>query len=307
MAEVRGALAAVEESSGEIEAVLVGLEDVIRAEIEAAGGAGVPIKIVHASEVIEMREAPASAVRRKRGASVVVATELHKRGLVDGVVSAGNTGAVVASSLFRLGMLENVRRPAIASLFPTAEAPAVVLDVGASIDCRPADLVEFAMMGEVYAHYVLGRERPRVGLMNIGEEATKGSELTQEAYRLLSESPLNFIGNVEGRSFLRGAADVVVTDGFVGNVMLKLTEGVLDLLTRIIGRDGAGGALANLKRELDYAEYGGAPLLGVDGVVVIAHGSSSPKAMKNAVRVAARFVDIDLDGRIVERLKEAVA
>jgi len=305
-AEVMGGLAAARESGGAVEVVFVGREDAVRREIEAHDHEGLPVSVVHADETIEMSESPASAIRRKRGASIVVATELHKRGDVDGIVSAGNTGAVVASTLLKLGMLKNVRRPAIASLFPTVKDPAVVLDVGASIDSRPSDLLEFAAMGDAFAHHVLGRDRPRVALMNIGEEPTKGSQLTQQAYSLLFASRLNFIGNVEGKSFLRGAADVVVCDGFVGNIMLKLVEGVKDILvSALAGTEGDG--LKALASQFDYAEYGGAPLLGVDGVVIIAHGASSPKAIKNAVKVAARFVDIDLDALIVGRVREAMA
>jgi glycerol-3-phosphate acyltransferase PlsX len=305
--EVEGAVEAAAESDGSIEVVLVGRRDVVEPELSKHGRSDLPVSVVHADEVIEMGESPANAVRKKRGASIVVATGLHREHDVDGIVSAGNTGAVVASTLLGLGMLPNVRRPAIASLFPTVGEPSVVLDVGASIDSKPSDLLEFAMMGDVFAHHVLGREKPRVALMNIGEERSKGSELVQQAHGLLSECRLNFIGNVEGRSFLRGRADVVVCDGFVGNVMLKLVEGVLDILTNALSGHGQRDALASLARELDYAEYGGAPLLGVNGVVIIAHGSSSPKAIKNAIKVAARFVDTDLSGKIVEKLKGVVA
>jgi len=303
--EVEGAVGAVRESEGRVEAVLVGREDDIRAELEKHDHDGLPISIAHASEVISMGESPATAIRKKRGASVVVAADLHARGEVEGLVSAGNTGAVVASSLFGLGMLENVRRPAIASMFPTIDRPSVVLDVGASIDSRPSDLLTFGAMGDVYARHVLGRREPRVGLMNIGEEETKGSELTQAAYKLLAESRMNFVGNIEGRSFLQGKADVVVTDGFVGNVMLKLVEGVLDILTSALKGPGAHQDFEMLRSQFDYAEYGGAPLLGVNGVVIIAHGSSSAKAIKNAVKVAAKFVDTDLGGKIVDRVSEA--
>ncbi len=302
--EVDGALAAVRESAGRIEVVLVGRESALEAELSKHDSEGLPISIAHADEVIAMGESPATAIRRKRGASIVVATDLHGRHEVDGLVSAGNTGAVVASGLLGLGMLPNVRRPAIASMFPTVDRPSLVLDVGASIDSRPSDLLEFAAMGDAYARYLLGRDEPRIGLLNIGEESTKGSELTQEAHKLLTASPLNFVGNVEGRSLLQGNADVVVADGFVGNVMLKLVESVLDVLTNALRGAGAHKGLETLKRQFDYAEYGGAPLLGVNGVVIISHGSSSPKAIKNAVKVAARFVDVDLDGKIVERLRE---
>lgn len=302
-AEIEGGLAAVREADGALEVVFVGRDEDVTRELDHHDHDGLLVSVVNAEEVIRMNESPASAVRRKRGASVVVATELHKRGEVDGLVSAGNTGAVAAASLLGLGMLSSVRRPAIASLFPTMKDPAVLLDVGASIDSRPTDLVEFAAMGDVFAHYVLGRERPRVALMNIGEEPTKGSQLTQQTYELLSRSPLNFTGNVEGKSFLRGDADVVVCDGFVGNIVLKLIEGVKDMLVGAFGED-SGGAATMLTSQFDYAEYGGAPLLGVAGVVIIAHGKSSPKAIKNAVKVAGRFVDIDLDARIVDRLRE---
>lgn len=302
--EVEGGLAAVRESGGAVEVVLVGREEVVSAELAKHDHDGLPISVVNAPETIEMGESPASAVRRKRGASIVVATELHKSRDVDGIVSAGNTGAVVACSLLGLGMLPNVRRPAIASPFPTAQNPAIVLDVGASIDSRPSDLLEFAAMGDVLARHLLGCERPRVALMNIGEEPTKGSQLAQDAYVLLSGSPLDFIGNVEGKSFLRGAADVVVCDGFVGNIVLKLVEGMKDILHGAMRGAGLAKEASSLVDQFDYSEYGGAPLLGVAGTVIIAHGSSSPKAIKNAVKVAARFVDTDMDSSIVQRLKD---
>ena len=302
--EVEGGLAAVREADGALEVVFVGREDIVGEELARHDHEGLPVSVVHAVEVITMTDTPASAIRRKRGASILVATELQKKGEVDGLVGAGNTGAVVASTLLGLGMLPCVRRPAIASLFPTANEPCVVLDVGASIDSKPSDLVEFAAMGDVFAHYVLGRERPRVALLNIGEEPTKGSQLTQQAYTLLSGSPLNFIGNVEGTGFFRGDADVLVCDGFVGNIMLKLVEGIKDMI--LSKAPTTGGGLSALVSQFDYAEYGGAPLLGVDGVVLISHGSSSPKAIKNAVKVAARFVDIDLEAKIGDRVREAV-
>ena len=302
--EVEGGLEAVRESGGAVEVVLVGREDLVAAELAGHDHEGLPISVVNADEIIEMTDSPASAVRRKRGASIVVATELHKRREVDGLVSAGNTGAVVASTLLGLGMLPSVRRPAIASLFPTLKEPAIVVDVGASIDSRPSDLLEFAAMGDVLASCLLDRERPRVALMNIGEEPTKGSQLTQETYGLLSGSGLNFIGNIEGKSLLQGVADVVVCDGFVGNIMLKLAEGVRDMLRSALSGSGAPQGLSPFLSQFDYSEYGGAPLLGVDGVVIIAHGASSPKAIKNAVKVAARFVDTDLDAHIVDRVRE---
>jgi len=305
--EVEGAVAAARGAAGALEVVLVGRRAAIDAELERQGAAGLPVSVVDAPDVIAMDESPAAAVRRKRGASIVVAADLHKRGEVDGVVSAGNTGAVVAATLLALGKLPGVRRPAIASLFPTVKDPVLVLDVGASLDSRPTDLLDFALMGEVFARHVLGRDRPRIGLMNIGEEQTKGGEVILEANRLLSESPLHFIGNVQGRGLLRGEADVVVCDGFVGNIMLKLTEGVIDLLAGVLTGELRDGVIRALAKQLDYAEYGGAPLLGVNGVVIIAHGSSSAKAIRNAVDVAARFVDIDLDGKIVDSIGKVAA
>ena len=302
--EVEGGLAAARESGGAVEVVLVGREDLVEAELARHDLEGLPVSVVNADEIIEMADSPASAVRRKRGASIVVATELHKRREVDGLVGAGNTGAVVASSLLGLGMLPSVRRPAIASLFPTLKEPAILLDVGASIDSRPSDLLEFAAMGDVLSCCLFDYERPRVALMNIGEEPTKGSQLTQEAYGLISASGLNFIGNIEGKSLLQGVADVVVCDGFVGNIMLKLAEGVRDMLRSALGDSVGSQGLSSFFNQFDYSEYGGAPLLGVNGVVIIAHGTSSPKAIKNAVKVAARFVDADLDARIVEKVKE---
>ncbi len=306
-AVVEGALAVAREAGTDIEVVLVGRREIIEAELDRHDRTGAAISLVHADEIIEMGEAPASAMRRKRSSSIVIATELHKRGEVDGLVSAGNTGAVVAATLLGLGMLPSVRRPAIAGLFPTVREPAVLVDVGASVDCRPSDLLEFAMMGEAFAQHVLDRERPSVALLNIGEEKSKGTELVQRAHLLLADSPLNFTGNVESRSFLHGRADVVVCDGFVGNVMLKLIEGVIDIISRALGTDGDRGGLASLQRDFDYAEYGGAPLLGINGVAIIGHGRSSPRAITNAVKMAARFVETDLDAKIEERLKEASA
>lgn len=304
--EVEGAVEAALEAGADLEIVLVGRKDTLEGELARHADAR-NVSIVHASDVVEMHESPAGAVRRKRDSSIVVATELHRRGDVDGLVSAGNTGAVVASGLLGLGMLENVRRPAIASAYPTSKLPGVLLDIGASVDSKPGDLLRFAAMGEMYVEHVLGRERPTIALLNIGEEPSKGSELTQAAHALLAESRLNFVGNIEGNALMRGEADVVVCDGFVGNIVLKYMEGMIHFVAPMMGgADGSEGGRAALARQLDYAEYGGAPLLGVDGGVVIAHGRSSPKAIKNAVNVAARFVRTDLDGMIVNRIREVV-
>ncbi|MCK4510419.1 phosphate acyltransferase PlsX [bacterium] len=307
--EVRGAVAAAREANGATEVVLVGRRALLEAEMTKCDAAGLPISIVDATDVITMHDTPADAVRRKRGSSLVVATALHKKGDVDGLVSAGNTGAMVAASLLGLGMLRGVRRPAIASLYPTLKNPAIVLDVGALVDCRPSDLLEFAVMGVAYVRHVLGRDDPKVALVNVGEEPSKGNELTRAAHKLLTASDLTFIGNIEGRSILTGEADVIVCDGFVGNVILKLTEGLVHALPKFLSRASgdATGEFEGLRSRFDYAEYGGAPLLGVNGAVIIAHGASSEKAMKNAIKVAAKFVEADVDGMIVNRLREVVS
>jgi glycerol-3-phosphate acyltransferase PlsX len=307
--EVRGVVAAAREANGATEVVLVGRRALLETEMTKCDATGLPISIVDATDVITMHDTPADAVRRKRGSSLVVATALHKKGDVDGLVSAGNTGAMVAASLLGLGMLRGVRRPAIASLYPTLKNPAIVLDVGASVDCRPSDLLEFAVMGVAYVRHVLGRDDPKVALVNVGEEPSKGNELTRAAHKLLTASDLTFIGNIEGRSILTGEADVIVCDGFVGNVILKLTEGLVHALPKFLSRASgdATGEFEGLRSRFDYAEYGGAPLLGVNGAVIIAHGASSEKAIKNAIKVAAKFVEADVDGMIVNRLREVVS
>ncbi|HVP38349.1 MAG TPA: phosphate acyltransferase PlsX [Candidatus Saccharimonadales bacterium] len=321
-AEVDGAIQALAEEPGAFEVVLVGDVAVIEADLARhPGWRNLPIRLVHAPERIEMGDAAALAARRKRNSSLVVATRLHKEGEIDALVSAGNTGAVVATSLFNLGRLEGVDRPAIAALFPVpnTQAGSVVLDVGANSDCKPIHLLQFAIMGTLFARHVLGVKRPRVGLLNIGEEATKGNELAQEAYQLLSATTedIEFLGNVEGRDVFRGTADVVVCDGFTGNVVLKTAESVAELLVTWLRRELKsdpvsllGGlmsraAFRRLRARMDYAEYGGAPLLGVNGVVIIAHGSSSSKAITNAIRTAAVAVTHQVNAHIRQELKVA--
>ena len=321
-AEVDGAMTALTTAPADYEVVLVGDKASIEAELERyPGWESSGLRIVHAPERIEMGEAAASAARRKKNSSLVVATRLHKAGEIDALVSAGNTGAVVATSLFNLGRLEGVDRPAIAALFPVpnTQAGSVVLDVGATSDCKPVHLLQFGIMGSLFAQHVLGVKKPRVGLLNIGEEPTKGNELAQESHQLLSQcgDEIHFIGNLEGRDVFRGTADVVVCDGFTGNVVLKVAESVSDLLITWLRRElnqdalsRIGGLLSKpafrrLKARLDYAEYGGAPLLGVNGVVIIAHGSSSPKAIHNAIRTAAVAVDHQVNAHIRQELKIA--
>lgn len=260
------------------------------------------VQIVPATEVIGMDEHPVQAVRRKKDSSIVRAVQLVKEGEADAMVSAGNTGAVMAAALLGLGRIEGVDRPALMTLMPNPQGYTVLLDVGANVDVKAQHLVQFAIMGAAYAATVLKIEAPRVGILSIGEEETKGNELTLSALPLLKQERLNFIGNVEGRDVFNGRADVVVCDGFVGNVLLKAGEGLAQALEVMVRREVAHNLpakvalgmvlflLRGLRRRLDYAEYGGAPLLGVNGVVVVAHGSSRARAIKNAIRVAVEAV-----------------
>ncbi|MGH7565929.1 MAG: phosphate acyltransferase PlsX [Gemmatimonadota bacterium] len=311
---VDGALAALGGPERDFEVVLVGDEP--RLSPLLPRGTGVErLTIRHAPEVIGMEESPAAALRKKRNSSITIGIGLQKTGVADAFVSAGNTGAVMAAALTTLGRIEGIARPAIVTVFPTQRDPCLVLDVGANAECKPHHLAQFALMGHIYAVEVLGRERPRIGLLSIGEEVGKGNDLTIAAHRLMADSGLNFIGNVEGRDVLRGAADVVVTDGFTGNVLLKFGESFVDFMASEVGREihssrraslGVwlmGPAFRRLKRRIDYAEYGGAPLLGVDGIVIICHGSSTVKAFRNAMRVARRAVARDLAGRIERAMR----
>lgn len=311
---VRGALSALRELPGDFEIILVGDEARIQPLLHRARSAPGRVSVRHASETIGMDESPITALRRKRDSSIAVGLALQKAGEADAFVSAGNTGAVMAAALTTLGRIERIQRPAIVTVFPTAREPCVVLDAGANVDCKPSHLAQFALMGHFYARDVLGRDRPRVALLSIGEEPGKGNEAVVAAHALLAASGLDFAGNVEGRDILRGDADVVVCDGFVGNVLLKFGESVKDFLGDAIRDELAGSvrarlgallmkpAFQSLKRRIDYAEYGGAPLLGVDGVVIIGHGGSSVKAFRNAVRVAATAVERDM----VRHIEEAV-
>ncbi len=311
---VAGAAEAVVELNGSAEVVLVGDESLIRDELAKLGAASLPLSIVHAPEPVGMDE-PAAAFRKKKNSSIAVSTRMQKENKADAFVSAGNTGVVVAASLLSLGRLSGVDRPAIATVVPNEFGGCVMLDVGANSECKPVHLVHFGIMGSVYAKSFLGRKEPRVGLLNIGEENTKGNELAVEAHKLLSESPLKFVGNVEGRDVFRGRADVVVCDGFTGNILLKFMESVIDLLTSSVREEISRAfrhklgaflmkpAFRNLEKTLDYAEYGGAPLLGVNSVCIIGHGSSSAKAIKNAIRVAVRFVQTRVNDVIREELR----
>jgi phosphate acyltransferase len=308
--EVEGALRAVRTLG--VRVILVGREDVLRKELDHhEDWESLPIEIHHASEVISMGESAAKAVRTKRDSSLRVASRLVREKVASGMVSAGNTGAVMATAKMVQGMIPGVDRPALASIFPTVSGkPAVMIDVGANVDSSARMLAQFAVMGEIYSRVILRTQKPRVGLLSIGEEEQKGNELTRTASPLLKTLPLNFIGNVEGRDLYSGTADVIVCDGFIGNVALKVSEGLVDVVKHLLqesltatisGKIGAllaRAAFTDFKKRVDYSEYGGAPLLGVKGVCIICHGRSNANAIKNAIRVAAEFAREGLDQRI---------
>jgi glycerol-3-phosphate acyltransferase PlsX len=300
--EVRGAVAALEELPDGLEVILVGDRDRIRMELERLGGEeGDRLSIVHAAQRVTPEEAPATAVRRKPESSIVVGLTLQKEGAADAFVSAGSTGAIMAASLFILRPLPGVDRPAVATLLPTAVEPVLMLDAGANVDCKPSQLEQFARLGSVYARDVLHRASPRVGLLNIGEEPEKGNELSVETHRRLHASGLNFVGNVEGREIIEGVCDVLVTDGFVGNVLLKFYESVAGFVFGLLRREmqeSPDRNLGRVARILDYAEYGGAPLLGVNGISIICHGESPPRAITNALKAAVTASNAHMVGHI---------
>ena len=312
---VRGAVEAAKKYDCEI--VLIGDEGQIRAELHGADPAALRISIVHASEVIGMNEHPAEAVRSKKDSSVVVATRLVKDGSCDAVFSAGSTGAAVAAAQLILHRIRGVGRPAIATPMPTPDGVTLMLDSGANVDSRPEHLVQSAVMGSLYAQYVFGIAQPRVGLLNIGEEETKGNEQAKETYPLLRDEPnIHFMGNAEGRDVPKGNFDVVICDGFVGNVVLKFAEGLAKTILGLIQEEirGAGlmaklGALLlmptlrRLGKRLDVREYGGAPLLGVNGCCVIGHGSSDAKSVASAIGVTVDYVN----GKVLDQIRDALA
>jgi glycerol-3-phosphate acyltransferase PlsX len=274
------------------------------------------IEVVDARDVVDMEEPAAISIRKKKDASIVVAVRLMREGYAQAVVGAGNTGAAVCAAVLELGMLPGVERPGIAIVMPTLKGISLVIDVGANIDPKPEHLLQYGIMGSAYAEYVLKKPRPAVGLLNIGEEASKGTDFLKESFRLLSASPLNFIGNVEGKDIFSGKSDVVVTDGFVGNVALKVSESVAEAvsgflrdelsksLTARVGVYFMRKSLRRFKKRIDYSEYGGAPLLGVNGILIIGHGRSSGNAIKNAIRVAKEEVEYRVNERIVEAIQK---
>lgn len=311
---IEGALQAAQELN--IDVILVGDEKMLSDECYRLGCTDGRLSIKHASQVVEMHESPAAVARKKRDSSIWIATELVKSGEASAVVSPGNTGASMVASFFLLGLTKGVERPAIATSLPTLTGEAIMLDVGANVDCTAQHLAQFAIMGNEYGKHLFRKPNPRVGLLSIGEEDSKGNEVTKEAFKLLKNSPLNFIGNVEGRDVYSGNADVVVCDGFIGNVALKISEGVADTIKKMLLKEIAGsffGRLAypliaspllNLKRRIDYAEFGGAPLLGVNGITMICHGRSSAKAIKNAIRRAKGLAESRVDELIQRDIQE---
>jgi glycerol-3-phosphate acyltransferase PlsX len=310
---VEGAIEAVREL--DVEIILVGDDKEIKKELARHATDGLPLSIVHASQRVEMDESPSSVVRKKRDSSIWVATDLVKKSEAVAVISAGNTGASMATALFILGPIPGVERPAIATPLPTLKGTSLLIDVGANVDCKPQHLFQFGIMGHIYAKEILGIPQPKVGLLSIGEEDSKGNELTKEVFKLLKASALHFIGNVEGRDVYNGGADVIVCDGFIGNVALKISEGLSDAIIQFLKREIMSSSLGKLgyfllkpsfsrfRKKVDYAEYGGAPLLGVDGISIICHGRSSGRAIKNAIRVAKESYDRGINRHIKEQIE----
>jgi glycerol-3-phosphate acyltransferase PlsX len=307
--EVEGSVLASEEHSVRI--ALVGPQEILRKELALRNSRTLPIDVAHASEAIAMADSAARSVRQKRDSSIRAAVQMVHDGLAQGVVSAGNTGAVMATAKIVLGTLPSVDRPALAAIFPTLHGDghkpgAVLIDVGANVDCKPDQLRQFAVMGATYSRLLLRVADPRVGLLSIGSEQGKGNELTRETYRLLQQSPLRFVGNVEGRDLYNGSVDVIVCDGFIGNVALKISEGLADAIKSILrdavmsdaggqNQDGWRHVMEGLARGMDYSEAGGASLLGVKGVCTICHGNSSPRAIKNAIRLTREVIAAGLN------------
>lgn len=324
---IDGAIMAAREFP-DAEIALVGQEKAIKTELARHDVTGLPLSIVHASEVVEMEE-HTDAVKHKRDSSIRVGMRLVKTGQADAFVSAGNSGGVMAAALFELGRIRGIKRPALSTVYPAAPIPVLLLDMGANTDPKPEYLAQFAQMGATYVERMWGLPNPRVGIVSNGEEADKGNILVRDTYPLLQASGLNFVGNVEGKDVTKGMADVVVTDGFTGNVMVKLSEGLVSFLLKYLQAELTGGTLnkvalflmipgvlsmlpslllltptlRRVAKRMDYAEYGGAPLLGVEGVVIIAHGRSNAKAVKNAVRVAKEAVESGMIAAIKDGLK----
>ncbi len=299
-----------------VKVVLVGDEDQVSKELSKYPTSKLPIYIHHAPHVVAMHDSPSTVIRRMKDTSIKIAIDLEKEGQVSGVVSAGNSGAAMALAMVILRKLEGVERPAIATIHPTTKGSTVLIDSGGNVDCKPIHLVQFAMMGDAYAKYILGKETPRIGVLSNGEEEGKGNELTREVHDILSETDLNYVGYVEGRDLNNGEVDVMVCDGFVGNVALKVSEGLWETIHAILKQEAEdnirakvayflmGRAIRRLEKRLDYAEVGGAPLLGINGNCVICHGSSNGKAMMNAILLASNLAKNRLNEHLIQELKE---
>jgi glycerol-3-phosphate acyltransferase PlsX len=315
---VEGALAAVRHFD-DLGVLLVGRSEAIDVEVEQYGRSAsinhTRLRVIHAPDVVSMDESPSAALRRKPGASIRVAADAVASGEASALFSAGHTGAIVMAAHAAFGMLPGVDRPALAAVIPTRGRRALLLDVGASVECRPPHLLQFAVMGSVFARVVYDIASPRIGLLSIGHEETKGNELTREAHRLLKSAPVNFIGNVEASRIYSGDADVIVCDGFTGNVALKISEGLVEVVENLVSDELSSTitmrvgslltrrALRHFRMRVDYSEYGGAPLLGVAGVTIVGHGRSSAKAVRNAIAMAYRFAAT----RFIERVEQDIA
>jgi glycerol-3-phosphate acyltransferase PlsX len=312
--EVAGAVQSLRQSDNGFEVILVGKEEEIRKELDAHHAQGLSCSVVHADEVIEMDDSPTAALKQKKNSSLAIGMQLHKEGRGDAFASVGNTGAVLSASTLILGRIKGVSRPTIGAFFPSETGICLLVDAGTNVDCRAQHLFEFAVMGSIYAKRVFKYENPSVGLLNIGEEKIKGSEVVQEAHKMLESSNLNFIGNVEGRDVLKGKAQVVVCDGFVGNVVLKFGESIPGFMKAKLKQYAGGsvwrklliglarGSIRASLREMDYEEFGGVPVLGVNGVSIIGHGGSSPKAIKNMILKAAEVAQSQINKYIEEAL-----
>ncbi len=312
---IEGALKAIK-TFPQIIVYLVGQEDKIRMYLPRRKPKR--LEIIHAPQVVTMDDLPIEALRTKPESSIRRAFELVKSGIAQAIVSAGNSGAVLATALFVLGRIPGVSRPAIATILPTMKKNAVLIDSGANVDCKPQHLVQFATMGSVFCEQILGFKKPRVGLLSIGEEGGKGNTLVKQTHKLLSESHLNYVGNIEGRDIYKGEVEVIVCDGFVGNICLKLSEGLAEALMAMMAQEiykkklaSIGFALAqcaikHFKRRIDWRERGGAPLLGINGVVIISHGRSDEIAIKNAIGIAQEFIEQKLVEKLKEALKETI-
>ena len=312
--EIEGSVQAAK--AYDVKVILVGKESLLAPLLKEAGGNGLPIEIRNATQVISMDEPPTVALRKKKDSSIRVAANLVRERAASGLVSAGNTGAVMAISKMVFGSVPGVDRPALAAILPTLAGHAVLLDVGANVACKPHHLLQFAIMGDLFSTKIVGVSSPRVGLMSVGEEESKGNDLTKEVHQALKQLHLNFIGNVEGRDIYNGRADVIVCDGFTGNVALKTSEGLIEAVLKLLKDELSRnlkaklGALLSqqsfkrLKKRLDYSEYGGAPLLGLKGLSIICHGRSSSNAIKNAIRVAKEFAESQVNDKLEAELSQ---